>query len=363
MTKTAHLEDLIITDRGGIVENRHAVHAAVVDSAGRLLYAVGNPRRVTLARSAAKPAQALAVLETPGFERFGFTEADLGLACASHSSEARHAERARSMLAKVGARESHLRCGGHPSICPSVDKGWVRAGFEPTPVYNNCSGKHAAMLGGALSLAGGFEDYHLPGHPMQAKVKQVVAELSGLGEAEVEWAIDGCNLPAPGMPLDSMARMYASFASAADIVARDDDASSATERTQRMARVFRAMAEHPEMVGGQGRFCTLLMEAFGGRLFGKVGADGCYAVGVRESDDTRRLGCRGPLGIAVKIDDGSSEMLYAAVPEILEQLGVGGPDTRRRLEHFHHPRRVNTMGVQTGRVTAAFTVREVDSRP
>ena len=51
---------LVTTDRGGIVENTHLVHAAVVDSTGRLLLSFGNPHRVVLLRSAAKPAQALA---------------------------------------------------------------------------------------------------------------------------------------------------------------------------------------------------------------------------------------------------------------------------------------------------------------
>ena len=58
------LSDFVVTYRGGIVENRHAVHAAVVDAMGKLLYTVGDASRMTLARSAAKPAQALAIMET-----------------------------------------------------------------------------------------------------------------------------------------------------------------------------------------------------------------------------------------------------------------------------------------------------------
>ena len=75
--------DFVITERGGVVENRHAVHAAIVDSTGRLLYGVGDPTRITLARSAAKPAQALAIVETGALEKFNLTDADLALMCAS----------------------------------------------------------------------------------------------------------------------------------------------------------------------------------------------------------------------------------------------------------------------------------------
>ena len=54
--------DCVTSDRDGIVENRHYVHIAVVDEAGKILFSAGNPSRVTLVRSTAKPAQALAVV-------------------------------------------------------------------------------------------------------------------------------------------------------------------------------------------------------------------------------------------------------------------------------------------------------------
>ncbi|OHE91705.1 hypothetical protein CORC01_12996 [Colletotrichum orchidophilum] len=359
MTKTIFFEDFVVTDRGGIIENRHAVHAAVVDASGKVLYAVGNPSRMTLARSAAKPAQALAVLETPGFARYGFDGADIALTCASHNSEERHVARAKSMLAKVGAEESDLRCGGDHSICPVVNRSWIRADFTPTGINNNCSGKHAGMLGGAKALGAGFADYHLPHHPIQAKVKQVVQDLSGLSGDSLKWAIDGCNLPAPGQPLHSMGRLYAKFAAAADTIGKGDDTAQ-PPRTKYMSDIYNAMATYPEMVGGNGRFCTALMEAFDGALIGKVGADGCYAIGIRGSGSTKKLGAEGAVGIAVKIEDGSLEILYAAVAEILEQLQIGTVEMRKQLASFQHLKRVNTMGVETGQALHAFTIRRMD---
>lgn len=45
--------------RGDAIENTHAAHVAVVDEEGRLLYQFGDPLRITLARSAAKPRRRL----------------------------------------------------------------------------------------------------------------------------------------------------------------------------------------------------------------------------------------------------------------------------------------------------------------
>ncbi|PLB47720.1 L-asparaginase II [Aspergillus steynii IBT 23096] len=342
--------DHVVTYRGEVVENRHQVHAAITDATGRLLYAVGDPTRLTLARSAAKPAQALAVLETGGLEQCGFNDADLALVCASHSSEDKHISRALAMLAKIPAAETDLRCGGHPAVSEAVNREWIKRDYTPTGVCNNCSGKHAGMLAGAKAIGAGFEGYHLPTHPMQVRVKRVVQELSGLDENEVKWSIDGCNLPAPALPLHNLARIYATIAAATD---------ATSVRTKALAQIFRAMAGHPDLVGGEGRFCTKLMEAFQGGLIGKLGADGCYGIGIQASESTRRLGVEGAIGIAVKIEDGNIGILYSAVVEILEQLQIGTADMRHGLACFYRPRVLNTAGVVTGQTSNLFRIRAV----
>ncbi|KAI9154999.1 hypothetical protein HJFPF1_07560 [Paramyrothecium foliicola] len=350
-------ENFVVTDRGGVVENKHEVHAAIVDSTGKLLFYVGNPSRVTLIRSAAKPVQALAVVETGAFDKYGFDDADLALMCASHNSEPQHIDQARAMLQKVDAREDDLRCGGHPSIDSDLAHEWIRKNITPTRVYNNCSGKHAGIIGGSKALNASIKDYHLANHPIQQRVKQVVEEVAGLEPDEVLWGIDGCNMPAPAYSLFHLAKTYALFAQAADDIQPSGAKNTTNARKKWMARIFHAMTQYPHNVAGNGRFCTILMDAYKGQLFGKVGADACYSIGIRESEDTKRLGASGAIGIAVKISDGNLDILYAALPEILEQLQIGTAETRQALDRFHHVKLQNTMGVVTGQVECLFRIQ------
>jgi L-asparaginase II len=353
MTRSSQDDNYIVSDRNGIVENRHALHAAVVDSQGKLLFSIGNPRRLTLIRSCAKPAQALAVVESGAVEKYSLDERDLALCCASHSSEDRHISRARSILAKSGSAESDLRCGGHAALTPRINNAWIKSGFVATPVFSNCSGKHAAFLAAAKALDLPPTNYHALEHAVQQRVRIIVEDLAGLSRDEVKWGTDGCNMAAPAMPLEKLALLYAKFAKSAD--------TSGSPRDAAMARIFSAMSTYPELVGGENRFCTLLMDAFGGRLIGKVGADACYAIGVRESDDTRRLGARGALGVAVKLEDGNMDVLYAAVAELVERLRLGSPEMRGALRAFHHCDIVNTAGVVTGRLAFPFTLQTGDA--
>jgi L-asparaginase II len=338
--------------RGNLVENTHAAHVAVVDAEGRLIYAFGDPSRLTLARSAAKPAQAVAVLETGALERFGFDDADLALMCASHNSEPRHIERTRAMLEKAHVTEADLRCGGHLPLSDAVLKEWIRQGFTPTGVCSNCSGKHAGMLAGAQALGAAVVDYHLPEHPLQLRVKRTMAELCDLPEDGVQWAIDGCNLPTPAFPLDRLARLFMKMAGANGETEAGAEAKT-TPRSQALARIYRAMTTYPELVAGDGRFCTALMRAFDGDLVGKVGADASYAIGVRATGE------RGPLGIAVKVEDGNTTVLYAIVANVLGQLDIGRETQRAKLAGYLNPPMRNTMGVETGRLVVTAPLERV----
>jgi L-asparaginase II len=343
--------------RGEAIENTHVAHVAVVQADGRLLYSFGDPSRITLARSAAKPAQALAVIETGALERFGFDETDLALMCASHSSETRHIERARQMLAKAQVSEADLRCGGHPPLSDAVYVDWLKRDFKPDAVCSNCSGKHAGMLAGARSIGAAIKGYELPEHPLQVRVKHTVADVCDLPDDAVQWSIDGCNLPTPAFALDRLARLFAKLAAAEDEISASSAASSSiAPRTVALARIYRAMAAHPEWVAGEGRFCTALMRAFDGALIGKVGADGSYAIGVRASRQTAQLGADGAVGIAVKVEDGNIGVLYAVVAELLARLDIGSSEQRAQLGAFRAPPMFNTMGIEIGHLAFSLAL-------
>ena len=91
---------------------------AVVDPAGQLIARSGDPGLRTFWRSAAKPFQALPVVADGAAERFGLTDAEVALACASHSSEPGHVSLAEEMLRKVGRTEADLACGPHVPLSP-----------------------------------------------------------------------------------------------------------------------------------------------------------------------------------------------------------------------------------------------------
>src|SRR6266705_1330765 len=132
--------------RGGQLESYHSGSIAVVDSRGRMLACAGDPAFVTCIRSAAKPFQAIPLLEYGGIEEFDLTGEEIALTCASHGGEPVHVATAAALLRKGELDESDLLCGAHMPYDEKSAAELRASGEEPSPLHNNCSGKHAGML-------------------------------------------------------------------------------------------------------------------------------------------------------------------------------------------------------------------------
>jgi L-asparaginase II len=291
---------------------------------------------MTFYRSAAKPFQALPLVEDGVQHALGLTSQELALCVASHNSEEKHVEVARSILRKAGLDESALRCGPHPPLREETASRLLRAGESFGAIHSNCSGKHAGMLALASHHKWSLDGYLDRTHPVQRRALAEISRWTELPAASVHLGIDGCGVPTFGVPLERMAFSFARFAK---------EASEGSDP----ARIVDAMVGNPFFVAGTGRLCTALMEQAGDRVFLKVGAEGVYCAGLRN---------RG-MGIAVKVEDGAWRANDAAMVHALGQVGVLDEDDLRTLSRFQSPELRNTRGEVTGTVTAVFELERV----
>jgi len=327
----------VLVWRGAIPESRHRVQAAVCDPEGRLEAETEQADIVTTFRSAAKPFQLLALVERGHAERWRWSDEQLAIMAASHTGSRAHLELVSGILERLGLSDRHLACGFHePADAGSLTH--VRAHPEDrSPLYNNCSGKHAGMLCLALSEGWPVEGYERQDHPLQQLMRRNVAELCGVTPESLVVAVDGCSVSVFGLPLTGMARAYARLAAGE----ADGDA-----RGRALNRIRGAMCAFPRAVAGEGRLSTLLMEATGGRLVAKGGAEGLECVGV----PGRRL------GIALKCEDGQARGIAPATLALLEQLGEITDGELKRLAASRRPVIHNHAGLEVGALEAVVKV-------
>ncbi len=321
---------LVEVTRGSLVESRHRVSIAVADGEGRLRARAGNAELVVFARSAVKPFQALPLVDDGAADRFAFTPAELALACGSHNAEPRHVEAARAVLRRIGADEDALACGPHVPRGAAAAKARAERGEEPTPIHNNCSGKHAGMLALACHHGWPLAGYHRPEHPVQERVLKEIARWTALPGDEIHTGTDGCGVPTFALPLTALAGAFARL-------------SAATRRNEPgPARVVGAMVQNPEYVAGVERLCTELMRVAAGRIVAKVGAEGVYCAGIPGAE----------LGIALKVEDGATRAAEPALLAVLAALHVLSEDELGALERWAQPAVTNTRGERVGHIVA-----------
>jgi L-asparaginase II len=317
----------------------------VVTPEGRRVAELGDPgasATATYLRSAAKPFQALPLLLAGGAERFSLDAADLALICASHGGTPEHTGRVVTLLERGDFGVADLLCGAHPPFDRPSAEALARRGEAPSPLHNNCSGKHAGMLLACRLLALPTADYVAASHPLQERILTEVARLVGLDREAIGLGIDGCSVPAYHMPIEAAARGYAALAD-------PEAAGLAPALAAAVRRVVAAMTAEPGMVAGPGRFTTRLMVVTGGRVLGKEGAEGFYALAVR-----------GPvaLGIAVKIADGGERCRDGVVLDLLRQMGSLSGEEFAALEEHYRPILRNSRGLVVGEVCPEVELEE-----
>ncbi|MDA8442048.1 MAG: asparaginase [Peptococcaceae bacterium] len=335
------VEKLVEVTRGSLVESEHWGSIAVADAAGNLLAWSGEPEGVTFYRSSAKPIQAIPVITSGAAARFSLTEAELAIICASHSGEETHVAVVGALLAKLGLSADALLCGVHPPFHkPSAQAIWQQ-GQKPGPLHCNCSGKHSGMLAICVHNDWSLANYLDIDHPLQQMLLRTMQDYHAYENIAV--GVDGCGVPVYALPLSEMAKGYARLV--------DPDRLPA-EVASAAHTLVHAMITHPSLVAGSERLDTILMEATGGRLVSKGGAEGVQCIGWQDKG----------IGIAIKIADGAARAIEPVAIEVLQQLGVlSEPElevlaTRHRVPIKNHRRDI------VGELRPVFKLHGLGSR-
>jgi L-asparaginase II len=303
--------------RSGFVESRHRGSVVAVGPDGSVLWRIGVVDEPVFPRSSNKPFQATAMSRS-GLHLRGRL---LALVCGSHSGEPEHIAGVREILAGAHLDESALQTPADFPLDEAAREQWIRDGGRRESIAMNCSGKHAGML--ATCVANGWDTgtYRAVDHPLQRRVLEVFAELTG--ESVDAIGVDGCGAPLLATSLVGLARGFSRLVQA--------PAESAE------GLVAAAIAEYPVMVSGSRRDEPPLLRAYPGAI-GKSGAEACHAFALPDGT-----------AVALKIEDGAERARPVVLAQALRRLGLDADV----LDKMGRPR-VLGGGHPIGELRAAF---------
>lgn len=337
---------LVEATRGGARESAHSGAVAVVDARGGVVVSLGDIDRPVFPRSAIKVLQALPLVASGAADQLGLDDEELAVACASHSGEPKHVEVVQRLLAKAGLDASALECGTQWPTRETVQREMAAAGRKPSALTNNCSGKHAGFLGLACRMCGGSgvdlrqyaKGYVGPDHPVMREVTAAVGAATGADLDHATRGTDGCSIPTYAIPLRHLALAFARIATGVGL---------SPEHGRAASRLRAAVARHPFLVAGTGRFDTRVMERLGERVFCKIGAEGVYCAALPD---------RG-LGVAIKVDDGQARGAEVAMAAVIEALVAMQDDERNFVRGLSDVTMKNWNGIEVGRLRAVPELR------
>ena len=339
---------LVEAMRGGIRESAHRGAIAVVDADGTPVASLGDIERPVFPRSAVKVLQALPLVASGAADQLGLSDEELAVACASHNGEPEHTAVVARMLARAGLDADALECGAHWPYREPIQRQMAAAGVEPSALHNNCSGKHAGFLCVACRLAGGVDlRRYARGYVGAGPSGDAGRHRGAAGRHRLRPRDHGAG---HRRLLDPDLRDSAAPPRACLRPHRHRRRPRRRPCRTRPGGCARAVARHPFMVGGTGRFDTRVMERLGERVFCKVGAEAVFCAAFPE---------RG-LGVAIKVDDGNNaraaEVAMAAAIEAFVSLDDGEAELMRSLSDVTLR---NWNGIEVGALRASEELRRL----
>lgn len=321
---------LVEVYRGKYLESQHQVLASVVDYQGHELQSFGDIAFPVYLRSAAKPFQALAFLQSGAAQACAASPQEIALACASHLGHDMHVQAAHELLKRTQIDVQALQNCEHEHNAEEAYTCQKQNKDAKKLLQHNCSGKHAAFLVTQKHLGGALQNYLEPSGPLQKMVLQAVSDLAQVSLAQLQNTVepDGCGAPIFQMSLHNLARLYA------ELGAQQHHLHGGHLKT-----IFQAMHQHPEFVRGDGDFNTDLIRAFSGRLVAKLGYEGVYGVALANG-----------VGLAVKVLDGNARALAPAILHVLTMLFSPQDSAFLALQKWEEPSMTNIHKVTVGHI-------------
>jgi L-asparaginase II len=259
INKNTQPTKLVTYIRDGLIEKEHFGYVVRCDKL-HVCERLGEDKNYPFyLRSCAKPLQASLIFDFGLDKKFDLTEEEIALCSASHAGEKVHVEIIKGMLNKFRISPDKLRCGKHSPISKTAQEELLLHGEQPSAIHNNCSGKHAMMLGLCKLNDWDMDNYDNLNHPLQQAIKEKIYKLC---EVKTEYPItkDGCGVPVPSMPLENMIKGYLNLFC-----------------DPKYEKLKNAFLHHSYLIGGEDRTDTKIIQN-SDKLIAKVGAGGLCIV-------------------------------------------------------------------------------------
>lgn len=353
MTPTPPLpwEPLYSTLRSGQIENTVYGIVYAGSHTKQVTAQAGNIHYPLWGRSLLKPWQLMVIFPVLKQAYPQLQDQHFALMMASQQSDPEQWETLQALL-KIGAlSEDMLQC---PACSAMKESNRALVDIKHSPLHHPCGGKHLGYLLAFKALKQSTEDYLNPQQQPYVLLRKLLSHVLGRDFLHAPETTDGCGMPNMALSAQELAQLYHWLATKLPEHFIQNAPDELLPILNAWNEVGRIMRQHPEMVGGQGRLDTRLIQGQWLKeanippvqIAAKEGADGLLAVGIGATSQAPD-----GLGILIKVSSGyEPSHLQTLVFALLREFNLSQPRPRKidphvqtRLEFNTIPEALNTI--------------------
>jgi len=298
--------------RGKILESSHEIKCFMGSINGKTIFSTNNESDIIYPRSSIKIFQSIPFSTSNAIELYNLNKKQIALSCSSHCGENYHIKELKNWLGKINLKISDLKCGIHNPIHQKSSNKLFLSGKQPNQIYNNCAGKHLAMLTSCIVNNFSIKNYLNFDHPHQINIREVFSKFTEDIISKKNYGVDGCSAPQYAFTIARLGKALSNLL---------NSYNGNFEYSDSIQTMINAILANPRFIGGSNNLDSNLIKISNKNIFCKGGAEGVFLFIHLK---------KGFFGI-LKVKDGNERALPSAIYILLKKFGIL---TREELNEF-----------------------------
>ena len=298
--------------RGKILESSHEIMCFMGSIDGKTIFSTNNESDIIYPRSSIKIFQGIPFSASNAIKVYNLNKKQIALSCSSHCGENYHIKELKNWLEKINLKISDLKCGIHNPIHQKSSNKLFLSGKQPNQIYNNCAGKHLAMLTSCIVNNFSIKNYLNFDHPHQINIREVFSKFTENVISKKNYGVDGCSAPQYAFTIARLGKALSNLL---------NSYNGNFEYSDSIQIMINAILANPRFIGGSNNLDSNLIKISNKNIFCKGGAEGVFLF----------IHLKKRVFAILKVKDGNERALPSAIYILLKKFGIL---TRKELNEF-----------------------------
>ena len=321
--------------RSRLIESSHSIKLLIKNKSGKILLSSGHENDLIYPRSSIKIFQAIPFIQSLAVNKYKLNSKCIALACSSHRGESFHIKELEKWIKKINVSKKTLLCGIHYPLNENAARTVIRLNKNINQLYNNCAGKHLAMITSCLMNKHNTKNYVNFNHPHQIKIRTIFQKFSGIKIQNINFGIDGCSAPQYSIKIKHISNMLINL-----IKSYKNEFDFSNE----VKLLINSVINNPKYIGGSDSLDSRVMQIMSKKIFCKGGAEGVFLFVDLEKE----------ISGVIKVVDGNERAIPSVVYSIFKKFKIMNSSETNEYKKIYNFKLNNHANINIGSINTTI---------